>query len=867
MSKSDKGRPASQGSGPSRKDETLIPEKYQHAVVLIVLFLTLVVFFNQIIFGGKTYLGSDTIASHSWDTVLKEAQAAGTFPLWNPYIFCGMPGYGSLTFGGPRTFDLCWSALSYAHTFVSYLFLAPPEGWIFAYYLFFAAGMYFFIYGKVGQKLAALVGALGATYSMYIIIWVMVGHNTKVATVAMLPYIFLVVERLRVKFDWRLAVVLVLLLHCTFIPGHVQMIFYIYLALGIYFLYFLIRTLVTKGDWKAIVRTGVVFALATGLALTMDADKYLSVWEYNPYSMRGSNPAVQAPGGEKTIEGGLAYDYATEWSFGVGEVATFFVPSWYGFGNTTYRGPLTNDQPQQLPLYFGPQRWTDAPQYMGIVILVLAIFGFIRMRKEPFVQYLGIVVLFSLLVSFGREFPVVYDLMFRYFPTFNKFRIPSMILVLVQVFVPVLAAYGIASYVNARQRTLAPAQEKRWKYVLGGLGVLFVLSLLAPGIFKSIYSSFVPSQESVPKYSSVFGNNQRALAMLYDFVADKVATDILFGLGFLLLVFGAVYRYLHQHLSLTLLGAILIVAVVADLWRIDFQPDNPSERTEMKAVFTAPDYVRYLQQDTTLYRTLLFENGHPPYDNKLAYWKIQSAYGYQGAKMRWFQDIDDVAGMGNPLVWQLMNVKYIISNTPDSSEVLGLVYNGPQYKVYANRAYVPRAFFVNRYEVANGVDILRKMQSMAFAVRDVAYFTEDPKLSIDPPGAAATAEYTHFELQSLGLNVTATGNNLLFLSEAYYPNGWNAYLDGTKIPIYRMDYLFRGVVIPPGSHKLEMKFEPKSFSVGKSASLGMNILLIGGLLFAGYDYWKKRKAAPVETMSPGERKPTAPQPPTGESRA
>ncbi len=859
MSKQDKGRPAPQNSGSARKDEPLIPEKYQHAVAVVVLFLSLVVFFNQIIFGGKTYLGSDTIAAHSWDTVLKEAQAEGVFPLWNPYIFCGMPAYGSLTFGGPRTFDLCQMLLGYLHTYVGYLFLGPAEGWVLAYYLFFAVGMYFLIFSKVRQKIASLVGSLGATYSMYIIIWVMVGHNTKIATIAMLPYIFLVIERLRQKFDWRLAVVLIVLMHFSFIPGHVQMIFYIYLALGIYFLYFFIRDLATKGDWKAVLRTGLVLALASGLAITMDADKYLSVWEYNPFSMRGSNPAVQAPGGEKTVEGGLAYDYATEWSFGVGEVATFFVPSWYGFGNTTYRGQLSNDQPLELSLYFGPQRWVDGPQYMGVVILVLAIVGFVRARKEPFVQYLGIVVLFSLLVSFGREFPLIYDLMFKFVPTFNKFRIPSMILVLVQVFVPILAAYGIASFVNARQRSLAPAQEKKWKYALGGLGVLFLIALVAPGVYKSVYSTFVPIQAAASKLGPMVRNNDRAMALLYDFVTDKVATDILFALGFLLLVFGAFYRYLHQRLGLAALGSILVIAVVADLWRIDVQPDHPSERNDMKLVFTAPDYVKYLQQDTTLYRTLLFENGHPPYDNKLAYWKIQSAYGYQGAKMRWFQDIDDVAGMGNPLVWQLMNVKYIISNTPDSSGILGLVYNGPQYKVYANRAYVPRAFFVNRYEVAGGVDILRKMQSMAFSVQDVAYFTEDPKLNIDPPGPGAAAEYTHYGLQSFELNVNATGNNLLFLSESYYPNGWNAYLDGTKIPVYRMDYLFRGVVIPSGSHKLEMKFEPKSFAVGKNASFGMNIFIIGAMMFAGYDYWRKKKAVSSQGTSVGANKPAASQ--------
>jgi hypothetical protein len=851
MSKTEKERTRPTRSGSVQEDVTLIPLKYQHAAAVAVLFLSLVIFFNQIIFGGKTFLSVDTIASHSWDTVLKEASSEGVFPLWNPYIFCGMPGYASLTFGGSRLFDITGTIVNSATAYLSYAFLAPPEGWVLVYYLVFAIGMYLLVFSKVQSKLAALIGALAATYAMYIIIWVMSGHNTKISVMAFFPFLFLIIERLREKFDWKLGVVLVFIIHFLFLPAHVQMIFYTYLAIGIYFLFFLIRAVLTKGDLKGLVRAAGVFGIATLLAFCMDADKYLSVWEYNPYSMRGSNPIVQPLGAEKTVEGGLGYEYATAWSFGVGEVMTFFVPSCYGFGQTTYNGPLTNNQPRRLPLYFGPQNWTDGPQYMGVVVLILAFIGFVRNRKEPFVQYLAFMIVFSLLVAFGKEFSVLYDLMYKYFPMFNKFRIPSMILVLVQIFIPVLAAYGVASFVQGRTQNIPPASDRRWKYALAVLGVLFLVGLLAPGLYKGVYSSFIPMQEAARRLAPMVNNNQQAFTLLYDFIADKVVTDILFAVGFLLVTFGAIYRYLHQRLSLQILGIILVVVVVADLWRVDVQPMDARDRTEKSEIFVAPDYVRYLQHDTTLYRTILFENGQPPYNNTLAYWKIQSAYGYQGAKMRWYQDIDDVAGVGNPLVWQLMNVKYIISNRPDSSQVLGLVYNGPEYKVYANRTFVPRAFFVNRYEVAAGIDILRKMQSVSFNVRDVAFFTENPNLAIDPPKDGAGAEYVRYGMQDLGIKVTATGNNLLFLSEAYYPNGWKAFLDGKEIPIYRMNYFFRGVVVPAGSHDLEMKFEPKSFYLGKTLSLGTNIILIGVLIFAGIDTWRKKRASGITQDSRG----------------
>jgi uncharacterized membrane protein YfhO len=80
------------------------------------------------------------------------------------------------------------------------------------------------------------------------------------------------------------------------------------------------------------------------------------------------------------------------------------------------------------------------------------------------------------------------------------------------------------------------------------------------------------------------------------------------------------------------------------------------------------------------------------------------------------------------------------------------------------------------------------------------------------------------------MNVTATGNNLLFISETYYPEGWKAYVDGNEIPIYRINYLFRSVVIPAGKHVLEMKFEPRGFYLGKTISLIVNILVLLGLI-------------------------------------
>jgi len=92
-------------------------------------------------------------------------------------------------------------------------------------------------------------------------------------------------------------------------------------------------------------------------------------------------------------------------------------------------------------------------------------------------------------------------------------------------------------------------------------------------------------------------------------------------------------------------------------------------RQEADQLFATPDYIKMIQRDTTQFRVLKFINGQPIYENSLAYWNLYSAYGYHGAKPRIYQDMVDVAGIGNPLVWQLMNVKYIFTNKPDSSNM------------------------------------------------------------------------------------------------------------------------------------------------------------------------------------------------------
>ena len=819
----------------TRSEHPIIPPKYQHIAAMVFIYISLLVFFHSIIFDSKSYQSADSIAAHSWDTFRNDSQAEGIVPLWNPYIFCGMPGFASLTYPIPRNYDLTSNLWERGVRIVlSYFFLEEGSNgaWL-LYYLVFGIGVYLFVDDKLKNKPIALIVALMAMYSMRVAVLIMIGHVTKIAVLAWFPFVFLLVEKLREKFTLFHAVLLTIAVRLMIQPGHMQFIFYVYLTLSTYLVFLFIRSLIKKENWKGILASGTILIFATIFAFLMGADQHLSTLEYNPYSMRGSNPITHtsAASQTKTIEGGLDYDYATSWSFSPGEIMTFFIPSWYGFGNLTYQGPLTADQSQKLNFYWGPQPDVDSPQYMGIIVIVLAIIGFIRNRKDPFVQFMGAASIVSIFIAFGKEFSLIYDLMYRYFPMFNKFRIPVMILMIVQFFIPILAGYGIISFIEHRPKTIHPALEKKWKYILGGLALGVCISLMGASVIKSMYSSFFPVQEVGKSLERSYGQlNPTVLSMFYDFIFSSIMTDLLVGFILLTIVFGAFYYFQKGKLKATMLYGVLVVLVLFDLWRIAGKPYDPKDKQESIQAMTAPDFVTALLRASTNFRVLKMMNGQPVYDNSLAYWRIQNAYGYQGAKMRIYQDMVEVAGLGNPLVWQLMNIKYIISNREESHPGLVPVYNGSGTKVYAFQSWLPRIFFVNRYEVSDNLSTLNKISAMSFDPKDVAYISRDIKTNIDAPSQGADARIVHYGSQNLEIQTHTTGNNLLFISEAYYPKGWKASIDGKETEILQLNYLFRGIVFPPGEHTLTMKFEPATFVLGKTISLIANLIILCGII-------------------------------------
>jgi len=835
MAKLDKNRKPNPGgrSASGRKvslpqEKSLIPEKYETPVLIFLIFVLLIVFFNKAFFEGKVFSSPDIVAPMSLQTYLHEASQEGVFPLWIPYVFSGMPSFASLMTAGQRIYDFTNYLFNEVNYVLSKLLVNTDVGWAVLFYFFFGVGIFLLLRRLGTGKFAAFFAAVATVFTMNIIIWIMVGHGTKIITISFFPYIFLFIIELFKKFRWSYLIGLTIAVHLMLEGSHIQMIFYTLFAVGIYFVYAIIMALIKKENLLPILRTAILLVVAGVIAFAMSSDKYMSILEYNKYSIRGSSPIVQTPGTKTESGVGLDYDYATSWSFSPAELTTFFVPSFYGFGDWEYNGTLSNNQPVRVNTYFGQMTFTDAPEYMGVITIILGILGFIRNRKNRFVQFSLLVIIITLLISFGRNFSVLYDPMFYYFPYFNRFRSPSMILVIVQIFLPILAAFGIDAIIESRRTGDHSLARKAmiWACVFAAL---LVLCLLMNGAIQDFY------------YGVIGGSGRQITRQIYPLLFDNMMADLYVSLFISMATCGIIYLYLDGKMRMAVMNGAFLIVLLFDMWRVDAKPMSYSDKTQLQDEFAKPDYVSYIQQDTTLYRVLQLQNFQPGYSNTLAYFSLQNAYGYTGAKLRSYQNMMDVAGITNPNVLRLLGVKYIISDKPDT--LLGqTVFHGSQL-VLRNDDVLPRAFFISNYRVASALTILQSLGQGTFDPAKTVYFETDPHIQIDPPGSGASVSFTDYELQSMTMQANATGNNFLVLSEVYYPKGWEASIDGSPVKIYQSDYLLRGILVPKGDHTIKFIFHPDTYYIGREVSLLTNVtLLVGLLIVGGYSFRSKMRA-------------------------
>jgi hypothetical protein len=189
----------------------------------------------------------------------------------------------------------------------------------------------------------------------------------------------------------------------------------------------------------------------------------------------------------------------------------------------------------------------------------------------------------------------------------------------------------------------------------------------------------------------------------------------------------------------------------------------------------------------------------------------------------------------------LLNVRFLLSRTPIQTGQFTKVAELPGRAVYENRGALPRFFLVSRiHQAANLEQAVAFLRSKEFDPRAVAVVEGAvPFSELAQSGPAGTVRVVEYRSPRLMLDVESPQPAFLVTSEAHYP-GWRAFLDGVETPIVMTNAAFRGLPVPAGRHRVEMRFEPAILVYSAALSIAGLALLAAAVLFGD----RKRSGKP-----------------------
>ena len=710
--------------------------------------------------------------------------------------------------------------------------------------------------------LSGLGGIIWA-FSSYFFIIIAAGHIWKFITLAYIPP---TIAGMVLAYRGKLlqgGLVFALFTALQIVSNHVQMTYYFLFVMLFMAIAFFVEAK-RKGQLKQFAKATGVLALAGLIGISVNLSNLYHTYTYSKETMRGKSELVQTGDAAKQTSSGLDRDYITQWSYGIGETLTFLVPNIKGGASVPLSQSSTamaKANPQysslygSLTQYFGDQPMTSGPVYVGAFVLFLFFLGCFIV-KGPMKWALVAATIFSIVLSWGKNFMPVTDFFIDYVPMYSSFRTVSSILVIAEFTIPLLAIFALKQWLSEREALKTYRNEYLLSLALT-LGIALLI-WLAPGIF----TDFIPAQEaqmltqaseqgSIPKemLGGIMANLTEMRQALVNADAWRSALVIIVGC-MLLLAYSS--GKLREELTI---GGVLLLCL-ADMWAVnkrylyDDQFVSSSIRTD-SFVKTATDE-EILQDKTLDYRVLNFA-GSTFNENQTSYWH-KSIGGYHAAKLRRYQELiehhigsemqevyrqvaeaggemEQVDGSQFPVI-NMLNTRYFIFPIGDKGETM------PIQNPYA----MGNAWFVSTVNyVANANEEMAALDS--FNPTRTAVVNKDFQATLHDITGAPVDSMAHLTLESyepnhLRYTTSNKQDGVAVFSEIYYPDGWQVTIDGEKAELARANYVLRALYIPAGEHTIEMTFDPQSLHTTETmAYAGYGLLLLGVIALV----WKKRK--------------------------
>lgn len=714
--------------------------------------------------------------------------AKGQLPLWNPYIFCGIPLLAESQSALFYPFSLAHILFSITAA-INFLFIFHQSlGCIF---------MYLYLRRITQQAFPSLVGALVFALSSAFIPRIFAGHLTVICSITWLPLLFLLADRYLPTKNTISILFMGIVLSLQILAGHIQFVFISFVGLFLYALFTGLNSFKTTLSIRNSLYPIYLLLGSLILAIGLSAAQLIPTFELLQESMRFSNLGLN-----------------NTFSMPAENIITLFAPGFFGWIQ---------------PLYWGKWYPWEVSLYVGTLALLISFFA--MMHSDRYNKFFTFLFFLSIILSLGAYLPFS-KYLFEYMPGFNFFRAQGRFLILSVFSLSCLTALGL------RELSEPDCREKNKRQLViiiffAFLSMLFLFGIkiileYLPALWNKIYSSII----SYDKLSTRAGFNFGYL-FTPEIVRKLIIAELDSSIALFLLGATIFFLYFKRYLKVQMAKFLILLFIVIDLFGFR---QHYSSSFSLEEHYLDNKVANFLRNKIGDGRILTLGTINR---NVAVRYKIPSIGGYSGVIPKRYNEImnflhgaslqeaallDDIR-KSSPLL-KLLNTKFIVTNKIYKTFDLSLykhVFNNNGVDVYGAPFTLPKVFIVRKAVFKEKRDDIFKMlldNSFNFektvVLEGVNAELKDRYNGDDFIGQhAAISSYLP---NKAVVNTDAEGDGYLVLCDNYYP-GWKAYIDGKKTGIFKADYIFRAVYVPKGRHKIEFIFSPFSLKIGLLISL------------------------------------------------
>ncbi len=780
---------------------------------------------------------------------LKQFEAqTGEKSMWTNSMFGGMPAYQIKGDSSNNIFSYInrTSRLGLPYKTVAILFL-------------YLLGFYIFLLSLKIDKWMSLIGAVAFAFGSYNLIIIIAGHITKAYTIGLMAPVVAGVLFTYNRNKWVGGVITTVALGLQIAYNHVQISYYLALLVMVIVISRFIYAILHKTLPSFLKSTGIL-VIAAFLSILPNITNLWTTYEYGKYSIRGKSD-LQVKEGE-TEHSGLDKDYALAWSLEPKGTWTLLIPNAVGGASEAIANnpsamehvdPVFKENVGQSSQYWGGRPFTSGPVYAGAIICFLFMLG-VFYYSGPDKWWLIAGTAFSFMLAWGKHFSGFTDLMFYYFPLYNKFRTVEMAMVIASFTIPTLGFLGLREVYNKPELI----KNTNWKFLAafgltGGISLLFFL-------FPQSFFSFISDNDLMQKSQLLqkYANQSTQINQLFDNIIvareSLLTSDALRSFIFILLGSASIWFYATGKLTGRYMIWGLGILIIIDLWSVDKRYLNNDDfisarKAKSDFVETTADKAIFNTQEQGERVFTVYQN---PFNEVRTSYYHQSIGGFHGAKLRRYQDLIDryLSNDWQTIVQQLQSkgdiqkMQEAFTNMHALNMLNGkfIVYNPNANPIINSSAYGNAWFVKSVYPVESpdgAIDAIGYTDLKENAIINIKEFASLSNYKID--SINGSIKLTDYKPNHLTYTYTSGQEQLAVFSQIYYPKGWNAYVDGKPTEIFRTNYILRALKLPAGNHKVEFKFEPKSYKAGMTIALISSILIGLLIIFTTYKSYKSKK--------------------------